>query len=180
MSDRKIYSGGMGNLIDLALKNGNLALALKLSDVLIAEGGKVTKKQFKQMIMLSKKSGDDNHEGMFACVRIGSKFKYLSAEMLKRHVFPSLDTWPELTIAQLEEFGLSRTETVTAMIEYLVGKGETEAASTVAGNIGFLYRGGRGLYNVKNRNISIRKQHIILYLRGRGGFRKLPVSKLLD
>ncbi len=167
MSDRKIYSGGMGNLIDLALKNGNLALALKLSDVLIAEGGKVTKKQFKQMIMLSKKSGDDNHEGMFACVRIGSKFKYLSAEMLKRHVFPSLDTWPELTIAQLEEFGLSRTETVTAMIEYLVGKGETEAASTVAGNILFYYREG-GLYILKNY-LAIWKQQKILYLEGLGG-----------
>lgn len=44
MSDRKIYSGGLANLIDLALKNQNLALALKLSDILMAEGGKVRTK----------------------------------------------------------------------------------------------------------------------------------------
>jgi hypothetical protein len=48
-------------------------------------------------------------------------------------VFPSLETWPELTIAQLEEYGVGRAETVTVMIEYLVGKGDTEAVSTVAG-----------------------------------------------
>ena len=59
--------------------------------------------------------------------------RYLSGEMLKRHVFPSLDTWPELTIAQLEEYGVQRKDTVTVMIEYLVGRGDTEAASTVAG-----------------------------------------------
>ena len=44
MSDRKIYSGGLTNIIDLALKNQNLALALKLSDILMAEGGKVKAK----------------------------------------------------------------------------------------------------------------------------------------
>jgi hypothetical protein len=134
MSDRKIYSGGIQNLIDLALKNQNLALALKLSDILLVEGGKVTKKQFKQMLMLSKKTDSkETHEDMFAAVRIGARFKYLTPDMLKRHVFPSLETWPELTIAQLEEYGVGRAETVTVMIEYLVGKGDTEAASTVAG-----------------------------------------------
>jgi hypothetical protein len=134
MSDRKIYSGGIQNLIDLALKNQNLALALKLSDILLVEGGKVTKKQFKQMLMLSKKTDSkETHEDMFAAVRIGARFKYLTPDMLKRHVFPSLETWPELTIAQLEEYGVGRAETVTVMIEYLVGKGDTEAVSTVAG-----------------------------------------------
>ena len=133
MSDRKIYSGGIQNLIDLALKNQNLALALKLSDILLVEGGKVTKKQFKQMLMLSKKTDSkETHEDMFAAVRIGARFKYLTPDMLKRHVFPSLETWPELTIAQLEEYGVGRAETVTVMIEYLVGKGDTEAVSTVA------------------------------------------------
>jgi hypothetical protein len=134
MSDRKIYSGGIQNLIDLALKNQNLALALKLSDILLVEGGKVTIKQFKQMLMLSKKTDSkETHEDMFAAVRIGARFKYLTPDMLKRHVFPSLETWPELTIAQLEEYGVGRAETVTVMIEYLVGKGDTEAVSTVAG-----------------------------------------------
>ena len=56
---------------------------------------------------LEKKSAKSDkeigHEELLACVKIGSKFKYLTPEMLKKHVFPCMEnTWPELTIAQLE------------------------------------------------------------------------------
>jgi len=140
MSERKIYSGGLEKLLDLALENENLTLALKLSDILAADGGKISKRQFKQMLMLSKSAEDTGikHEAMFNCIKIGNLFNYVNSGMLKKHIFPTMmdgqgNSWPELVIAQLEEFGVGRSQTVTAMIEYLVGHGQTEAASTVAG-----------------------------------------------
>jgi len=140
MSERKIYSGGLQKLLDLALENENLTLALKLSDILAADGGKITKKQFKQMLMLSKnvEESEMKHEAMFNCIKIGNLFNYVNAGIMKKHIFPAMmdgqgSSWPELVIAQLEEYGVGRSQTVTAMIEYLVGHGQTEAASTVAG-----------------------------------------------
>ena len=134
MSERKIQTGGLETLIDLAIKNKNSALTMKLADILVSDGGKITKKQFKNMLTLARKSSDkDASEIMLSCVKIGSVSKHMTPEILKKHVFSQLDTWPELTIAQLEDYGLERDQTVTPMIEYLIGRGETESAATVAG-----------------------------------------------
>ena len=134
MSARKIHNGGLENLIDVAMKNKNLSLTVKLADILVSEGGKITKKQFKNLLSLSRKSGkQEDYENVFSCVKIGSVSNHMTPEVLKKFIFPMLDTWPELSIAQLEDYGLSRDQTVTPMIEYLVGRGETESAGTVAG-----------------------------------------------
>ena len=112
MSERKIYSGGLQKLLDLALENENLTLALKLSDILAADGGKITKKQFKQMLMLSKnvEESEMKHEAMFNCIKIGNLFNYVNSGIMKKHIFPAMmdgqgSSWPELVIAQLEEYG---------------------------------------------------------------------------
>merc|ERR1719228_2477094 len=68
-----------------------------------------------------------------ACVRLGAHLKFITPEVLKKQIFPQLNSWPELIIAALEESGLSRDMTITPMVEWLVGQGRTEAASTVAG-----------------------------------------------
>ena len=134
MSTRKIHNGGLENLIDVAMKNKNLSLTVKLADILVSEGGKITKKQFKHLLNLSRKSGkQEDYEHVFSCVKIGSVSNHMTPEVLKKFIFPMLNTWPELSIAQLEDYGLSRDQTVTPMIEYLVGRGETESAGTVAG-----------------------------------------------
>ena len=134
MSDRKIQTGGLENLVDLAIKDKNSALTMKLADILLSEGGKITKKQFKNMLVMTRKNKrKDASEAVLNCVKIGSVSKHMTPEILKKCIFPQLDTWPEITIAQLEDYGLERDQTVTPMIEYLIGRGETEAAATVAG-----------------------------------------------
>lgn len=134
MSDRKINTGGLENLLDMAAKNKNVPLCIKLSDILVTEGGKVSKKLFKKLLGLAKRVPDkEAKEVAFACVRLGSTSGHLTPEVLKRCIFPHMDnTWPELTVAQLEDQGLGRTATVTPLIEFLVGQGKAEAAATVA------------------------------------------------
>jgi len=134
MSDRKIHTGGLENLVDIGMKNKDIALAVRLADILVSEGGRITKKQYKNLLALIKKCGDKEvYEHVFAAVKVGTVSKLMSPDILKKWIFPLLDTWPELTIAQLEDYGLSRDQTVTPMIEYLVGRGESESAATVAG-----------------------------------------------
>jgi hypothetical protein len=58
MSDRKITTGGLENLMDLAVKNKNVPLCLKLTDILVSEGGKISKKQFKKLLGLAKRVSD--------------------------------------------------------------------------------------------------------------------------
>ena len=135
MSDRKINTGGLENLMDMAVKNKNVPLCLKLADILAAEGGKISKKQFKKVLGLAKRVPDkEAQEIVFACVRVGTGSGHLGPEVLKRCVFPHMDnTWPELTVAQLEDQGLGRAATVTPLIEFLVGQGKAEGAAGVAG-----------------------------------------------
>jgi hypothetical protein len=65
MSDRKITTGGLENLMDLAVKNKNVPLCLKLTDILVSEGGKISKKQFKKLLGLAKRVSDkDAQVGM--------------------------------------------------------------------------------------------------------------------
>jgi hypothetical protein len=135
MSDRKINTGGLENLMDVAVRNKNVPLCLKLADILVAEGGKISKKQFKKLLGLAKRVTDnkDAKDIVLACVRLGAGCGHLGSEVLKRGVFPHVDnTWPELTVAQLEDQGLGRAHTVTPLIEFLVGQGKAEAAATVA------------------------------------------------
>jgi len=141
MSDRKIHTGGLESIMDVAMKNRNLGLAMRLAEITMSEGGKVSKKQFKSMLSLTRKLANATRdvaeagvlEHVFSCVRIGAASGHMTPDILKKWIFPLVDTWPELTVAQLEEAGLPRDKTVTPMIEYLVGRGETEAAATVAG-----------------------------------------------
>jgi len=141
MSDRKIHTGGLESIMDVAMKNRNLSLAMRLAEITVSEGGKVTRKQFKSMLSLTRKMAlatkdvaeKSVMEHVFSCVRIGAASGHMTPEILKKWIFPLVDTWPELTVAQLEDCGLARDKTVTPMIEYLVGRGETEAAGTVAG-----------------------------------------------
>jgi hypothetical protein len=140
MSDRKINTGGLENLMDVAVRNRNVPLCLKLADILVAEGGQISKKQFKKLLGLAKRGVPDKEakDIVLACVRVGAANssggqQHLGPEVLKRCVFPHVDnTWPELMVAQLEEQGLARAHTVTPLIEFLVGQGKAEAAATVA------------------------------------------------
>lgn len=134
MADRKIYTGGIENLLSLSMKNKNIALSMKLADIMISDGGCISKKAFKSMLgMLEKTEGKDVSDNVLACVKIGAASNLMTPDILKRYIFPLLDTWPELCIAQLEEYGLGRDQTVTPIIEFLVGQGKSDMAATVAG-----------------------------------------------
>ncbi len=51
--------------MDLAVKNKNVPLCLKLTDILVSEGGKISKKQFKKLLGLAKRVSDkDAQVGM--------------------------------------------------------------------------------------------------------------------
>ncbi len=72
-------------------------------------------------------------EDVLSCARIGQKLGLLTNEVLKKQIFPNLHNWPELVVASLEDVGVERKATVTPLIEWLIGQGKTEAASTLAG-----------------------------------------------
>ena len=116
MSDRKIHTGGLESIMDVAMKNRNLSLAMRLAEITVSEGGKVTRKQFKSMLSLTRKMAlatkdvaeKSVMEHVFSCVRIGAASGHMTPEILKKWIFPLVDTWPELTVAQLEDCGLAR------------------------------------------------------------------------
>ena len=72
-------------------------------------------------------------EDVLSCARIGQKLGLLTNEVLKKQIFPDLHNWPELVVTSLEDVGVERKATVTPLIEWLIGQGKTEAASTLAG-----------------------------------------------
>ena len=131
MGEQKILSGGLDRLVEVAVSQKNLPLGIKLGEILVAEGGKLEEQHFNILLSLAAKSKDE--DAMFGCVRLGTSSNLITPELLKKDVFPSLESWPELVVASLEECGLGREVTTTPMVEWLVGKGRTEAAATVAG-----------------------------------------------
>jgi len=131
MGEQKILSGGLDRLVEVAVSQKNLPLGIKLGEILVAEGGKLEEQHFNILLSLAANSKDE--DAIFACVRLGTTSNLITPELLKKDVFPSLDSWPELVVASLEECGLGREVTTTPMVEWLVGKGRTEAAATVAG-----------------------------------------------
>ena len=131
MGEQKILSGGLDRLVEVAVGQKNLPLGIKLAEILVGEGGKLDEQHFTVLLSLAAKSKDE--DAMFACVRLGTTSGLITPELLKKEVFPSLESWPELVVASLEECGLGREVTTTPMVEWLVGNGRTEAAATVAG-----------------------------------------------
>ena len=97
----------------------------------MSEGGKFQEKNFTELLKLALKTKSD--EDLLTCAKIGMKLGFLTPEVLKKQVFPNIDSWPELVVTSLEEVGVGRDVTVTPLVEWLVGQGRTEAAGTVAG-----------------------------------------------
>ena len=131
MGEQKILSGGLNRLVEVAVSQKNLPLGIKLAEILLGEGGKLKEEHFTVLLSLAAKSKDE--DAIFSCVRLGTAADLITPEQLKKDIFPSLESWPELVVASLEECGLGREVSTTPMVEWLVGKGRTEAAATVAG-----------------------------------------------
>jgi len=131
MGEQKIMSGGLNRLVEVALSQKNFSLSMKLAEILVSEGGRLEEEQFGDLLKLAIKSKKE--DSILACVKLGTCLNFITPECLKKQIFPNLDSWPELIVASLEDVGLSRSVSTTPMVEWLVGQGKTEAASTVAG-----------------------------------------------
>jgi len=131
MAEKKLLNGGLDKLVDIAIKHRNFGLSCKLADILVSEGGKIEEKNFAALLKLALKTKSD--EDLLSCAKIGQKLGFLTPEVLKKQIFPNIDSWPELVVTSLEEVGVGRDVTVTPLVEWLVGQGRTEAAGTVAG-----------------------------------------------
>ena len=156
MSDKKIHTGGLETLTDIALKNSNLGLAQRLAEITQTEGGQVTRKQFKTMLGLTRKLAAATKdvaektvsEHVLSCVRIGAAGGHITADVLKKWIFPLVDTWPELTVAQLEDCGLTRDKVIQAGLTLL--KGVREKSISHIGKEG-------GGYNTRILSFNIRQ-----------------------
>lgn len=131
MAEKKLLTGGLDRMVDISIKHKNFNLGSKLAEILVSEGGKINEKNFADLLKLALDTKSD--EDLLSCAKIGKKLGFLTPEVLKKQVFPNIDSWPELVVTSLEEVGVGRNETVTPMVEWLVGQGRTEAAGTVAG-----------------------------------------------
>jgi len=131
MAEKKLLTGGLDMMVDIAIRHKNFSLSSKLTEILVAEGGKFEEKTFTELLKLALKTKSD--EDLLSCAKIGKKLGFLTPEVLKKQVFPNIDSWPELVVTSLEEVGVGRDVTVTPLVEWLVGQGRTEAAGTVAG-----------------------------------------------
>jgi len=131
MAEKKLLTGGLDKMVDISIRHKNFSLSSKLTEILVSEGGKIKENDFTELLKLALKTKSD--EDLLSCVKIGKKLGFLTPEVLKKQVFPNIDSWPELVVTSLEEVGVGRGETVTPMVEWLVGQGRTEAAGTVAG-----------------------------------------------
>ena len=131
MAEKKLLMGGLDRLVDIALRHKNFALSYKLSDILLTEGGKIEEKSFCKLLKLAVNTGAE--EDILSCAKIGQKLGLLTNEVMKKQIFPNLNNWPELVVTSLEDVGVERKATVTPLVEWLIGQGKTEAASTLAG-----------------------------------------------
>merc|ERR1719220_1590643 len=131
MADKKLMSGGLDKMVDIALNYKNFALSYKLADILLSEGGKIEQRVFSDLLKIAVNSESD--EDILSCAEFGRKLGFLTGDVLKKQIFPHIENWPELVVTSLEEAGVGREVTVTPMVEWLIGQGKTEAAGTVAG-----------------------------------------------
>jgi len=131
MAEKKLMSGGLDKIVHHAITNKNLYLSCKLVEILQSEGGKISEQSFSKLLQMALKSKSD--EDILGCVKIGQKLGFITPEVLKKQIFPKIDSWPELLVTSLEEAGVGREASVTPLVEWLVGEGNTEAAATVAG-----------------------------------------------
>ena len=149
MAEKKLMSGGLDKMVDIALKHNNFALSYKLSEILLTEGGVINEKSFGDLLKLGIRTKSD--DDILSCAKIGHKLGFLTPEVLKKQIFPNIHNWPELVVTSLEEVsliqiikcikyfyhhpqaGVERVRTVTPLVEYLIGQGNTEAAATLAG-----------------------------------------------
>merc|ERR1719220_81523 len=131
MADKKLMSGGLDKMVDIALQYKNFALSYKLADILLSEGGKIEQRVFSDLLKIAVNSESD--EDILSCAKFGRKLGFLTGDVLKKQIFPHIENWPELVVTSLEEAGVGREVTVTPMVEWLIGQGKTEAAGTVAG-----------------------------------------------
>merc|ERR1719220_1376068 len=129
MADKKLMSGGLDKMVDIALQYKNFALSYKLADILLSEGGKIEERVFSDLLKIAVNSKSD--EDILSCAKFGRKLGFLTADILKKQIFPNLENWPELVVTSLEEAEVGREVTVTPMVEWLIGQGKTEAARTV-------------------------------------------------
>ena len=131
MAEKKLMLGGLDKMVDIAIRHKNFSLSYKLADILLTEGGSLDERHFCDLLKLAVKTNSD--EDIISCAKLGKKLGYLTNDVLKKQIFPNIHNWPELVITSLEEAGVERTETVTPLVEWLIGQGKTEAASTLAG-----------------------------------------------
>ena len=131
MADKKLMSGGLDKMVDIALQYKNFALSYKLADILLSEGGKIEQRVFSDLLKIAVNSESD--EDILSCAKFGRKLGFLTGDVLKKQIFPHIENWPELVVTSLEEAEVGREVTVTPMVEWLIGQGKTEAAGTVAG-----------------------------------------------
>jgi len=131
MAEKKLLIGGLDMMVDISIRHKNFSLSSKLAEILVSEGGTLKEKNFAELLKLALKNKSD--EDLLNCAKIGKKLGFLTPEVLKKQIFPNIDSWPELVVTSLEEVGVGRGETVTPLVEWLVGQGRTEAAGTVAG-----------------------------------------------
>ena len=131
MAEKRLMTGGLDKMVEIALKYKNFALSYKLADILLSEGGQIEERVFSDLLKIAVNSKSD--EDILSCARMGNKLGFLSAEVLKKQIFPNIESWPELVVTSLEEVEVGRDLTVTPLVEWLIGQGKTEAASTVAG-----------------------------------------------
>ena len=131
MAKKKLLERGLDKMVDISIKHKNFSLSSKLAEILVSEGGNLNGRNYTDLLQLALNTNCD--ENLLCCTKIGKKLGFLTPEVLKKQVFPNIDSWPELVVTSLEEAGVGREETVTPLVEWLVGEGKTEAAGTVAG-----------------------------------------------
>ena len=78
--------------MNLSIAHGNTEQTLKLTEMLVAEGGKISERQLNKLLAMSRK--------------LGAASGLVTPDILKKSVFPRMSTWTELIVAQLEEAGL--------------------------------------------------------------------------
>ena len=104
MAEKKLMSGGLDKMVDIALKHNNFALSYKLSEILLTEGGVINEKSFGDLLKLGIRTKSD--DDILSCAKIGHKLGFLTPEVLKKQIFPNIHNWPELVVTSLEEVSL--------------------------------------------------------------------------
>merc|ERR1712106_865520 len=60
MAERRLLTGGLDHLVELAIKDKNFSLGYRLADILVGEGGKLTIGQFTELLSLAASSKSED------------------------------------------------------------------------------------------------------------------------